>query len=71
MWSASLYGRFATGEGAPLPTVQDTGWVPALVWTLYYEFIKVRDQKKSNENLEESFDAGKGTLNNPGRQNEK
>lgn len=63
-WSASLYGRFAIGEWAPVPIVREAGWVPALVWTRYYEFIKAGNQKKSNGKLEESFEAGKGTPNN-------
>jgi hypothetical protein len=65
VWSICHWRR------SPSTIVQDAGLVPALVWTRYYEFIKVWNQKNSNEKLEESFEAGKGTLNNPGRQNGK
>jgi len=52
------------GGWVSVPIAQDPGWVPALVWTRYYEFITAGNQKKSNdEKLEQSFEAGKGTPN--------
>jgi hypothetical protein len=34
-WLASRLGRFIPGEDSAVPIVQDVGWVPEPIWTLW------------------------------------